>query len=389
MYITDRFEITKRDFSPEGYLIVKDSKLARTGVLNYRKSEIKITDAPKDIPDDQLVRVYRGPEELFRPEVLDSFKSTPITFNHPGELVDSTTIKDAGVGLSKDDVVAKGNFMEVTLFITDEDAIKEVRSGVKELSLGYTANIIWRPGKTPTGEVYDAVQENIRGNHIAIVPKGRNGSLCKISDSQSKTKTKGKDMSDVQIVLDSVSYDCPAQTAQAFEKTVKGKDSQISVLKDAKEAAEEELEDEKEKSQKEKDEMQAKLDEAEEAKVSDADIEKMVEARSALMDSAKSVVATIDCKGKSEAEIKAAVVKDSCPDLDLESKSPEYISARFDAILDTASSAPKKSAITDAMKDHAKGGTSEESTLLDSGMSLSEKTRLEKINKNRTKYRGA
>lgn len=216
-YITDKFTITKREKSPEGYLIVKDSKLARVGILNYRASEIRFMQgAPKDLPDEQVIRVFRGPEQLFRQDVLDSFKSKPMTLKHPQTLVDSRTIKRDSIGFAKDDVTAQGDFMTGTLIITDFDTVKEVEDGTKELSLGYTADIIWQPGVDNDGNPFDAVQRNIRGNHIAIVPRGRCGTECKISDSQPTNKNRGKNMPEPQVILDRISDDSARASKRAL-----------------------------------------------------------------------------------------------------------------------------------------------------------------------------
>lgn len=377
-YFTDRFTITKRSKSPEGYLLVEDSKLARVGVLNYRFGELgSIDGAPDTLKKLDEVRVYRGPDELFKAEVLDSFKSKPVTLTHPGELVDAKTFKDTSVGFAKDDLTSSGDFITASVLITDADAIKAVEDGTKELSLGYTARITWQPGTAPDGSVYDAVQTEIRGNHIAIVPRGRCGSVCTLSDSSSKTKNKNKGTAMDDIILDGVTFECPAQTKQAF---IKVNDALKVSLKDAeekKEKSEKELEDEKETSKKEKDEMQAKLDAAEESKIKDSDIDTLVEDRLQLVSDAQSIVKDMDCKGKSTAEIKLAVVTDACPDAKLEGKSADYVAARFDGLVEAA---PKGSAITDAMTSHADG-----KIVVNDGLSLSERKRQERITNNKNK----
>ncbi len=378
-YIKDRFAITKRTYSPEGYLLVEDSKLARVGVLNYRFGELgKIQDAPDDLKALDKIRVYRGPSELFRPEVLDSFRAKPVTLSHPGELVDSKTFKDTSVGFAKDDLTDSDGFIVASLLITDAEAIKAIEDGTKELSLGYTARITWQPGITDGGEAYDAIQTEIRGNHIAIVSKGRCGSTCTLSDSQSHKQEQTKEGNRMdKIILDGVTYECPAQTKQAFDKVIL--DSQklkrkIEVIQDAADKSKEELEDEKEKSKKEKDEMQAKLDAAEENKLKDSDIDVLVEQRSQLVADAQSVCKDMDCKGKSSDEIKLAVVTDACPNAVLDGKSSDYINARFDALLES----PAKSAIKDAMSSHADG-----KVIVNDGLSLSERKRAEQIKNNK------
>ena len=121
--------------------------------------------------------------------------------------------------------------------------------------------------------------------------------------------------------------------------------------------------------------MQAKLDAAEENKLKDSDIDVLVEQRSQLVADAQSVVKDMDCKGKSTAEIKLALVTDACPNAVLDGKSSDYINARFDALLE---SGPAKSAIKDAMSSHADGKLA-----INDGLSLSERKRAEKIKNNK------
>jgi len=47
--------------------------------------------------------------------------------------------------------------------------------GKVELSNGYTSEIEFKAGKTNDGFEYDAIQTDIKGNHIAIVDKARCG----------------------------------------------------------------------------------------------------------------------------------------------------------------------------------------------------------------------
>ena len=383
-YITDRFTITKREKSPEGYLIVKDSRLARIGTLSYVAAELpNIAGMPSSVSLSDVIRVHRGKDQLFDDDTMESFRYKPMTMQHPENLVDPKNVKSESIGFSRDDVRPEGDHLIATLSITDEEAIKAVEGGVNELSLGYTADIHWHPGIDEHGQPYDAVQRNIRGNHIAIVPRGRCGSTCKISDEQ--TTNRGNIMPDPQIILDGISYECPAQTAQAFDKVIKAQEKVISILKDEAEElkkeiedTEEEMKDGAEKAEKEKDELQAKLDEAESSKVKDSDLDALVEERANLVSSAKSVLKDFNPSGLSNADIKKSVVKDVCG-VDVSKKSADYINARFDALIESASG---KSSIADVMKGHA--GVS-----VTTAMSLSERKRQERIDANKQKRRGA
>ena len=63
------------------------------------------------------------------------------------------------------------------------DGLKElVDNGLKELSLGYKCNYEFTPG-TLKGERFDAIQTDIRGNHLASVEEGRMGPEVAVLDS--------------------------------------------------------------------------------------------------------------------------------------------------------------------------------------------------------------
>jgi hypothetical protein len=183
-----------------------------------------------------------------------------------------------------------------------------------------------------------------------------------------------------EIILDGITYPIAAQTKQAVHKVIQDNEALKVSLKDAKDdkdKSDKNLEDEKETSKKEKDEMQAKLDAAEENKIKDSDIDTLVEDRLQLVSDAQSIVKDMDCKGKSTAEIKLAVVTDACPNAKLEGKSADYVAARFDGLVEDA---PKGSAIKDAMASHA-----DTKIVVNDGLSLSDRKRQERITNNKKK----
>jgi hypothetical protein len=101
---------------------------------------------------------------------------TPVTYDHPPSLLDSTNTKLYQTGYSGSKVHYSNGFVEVCLTITDADSIEKINRGdATELSAGYKVDYDPTPGVTPEGEAYDGIQRNIRVNHIAVVPRGRAG----------------------------------------------------------------------------------------------------------------------------------------------------------------------------------------------------------------------
>ncbi|WJI14943.1 DUF2213 domain-containing protein [Pseudoxanthomonas winnipegensis] len=165
--MTDRASVTGARRTADGYL-VGDAKVARVGVQQYLGREL-------GRPDLSVVRVYRPAEEVFRDATMRSFAHRPVTLDHPGEMVDSSNWRKVAAGQVGDQVVRDGEFVRVPLVLMDADAIRAWESGKRELSMGYTAEIVFGDGVTPDGEHYDAKQVNIMANHLAIVDVARGG----------------------------------------------------------------------------------------------------------------------------------------------------------------------------------------------------------------------
>ena len=184
------------EITPEGYLICKSVPLARTGVQVYSAME-HLSDA-NGVPLpalDGVIQVDKPEAVLFDPECVASWQNKPVTMGHNEvnaqnwrELTVGTAINvRRGVGPTANNLVAD-------LLITDADAVRELtvnKQAAREISLGYDAQYQSDgPGL--------AHQTQIRGNHIAIVPRGKAGSFCRIYDSDTvslQAKGKGKLMS--------------------------------------------------------------------------------------------------------------------------------------------------------------------------------------------------
>lgn len=140
--------------------------IARTGVQVY-------TDA-----SGREVREYRSPDEVFSQASLDSLGAVPVTIGHPGS-VDATNWRRHAVGHVSDAPAARRQdgpqeWLETSVIVSDAAALSRVSSGdLVEVSMGYTADVIPESGVTPGGERYDAVQRNIRFNHLALLEVGR------------------------------------------------------------------------------------------------------------------------------------------------------------------------------------------------------------------------
>ena len=183
--------------TPEGYRIYKDVPICRTGSQQYLGREIKKNPGYKaewGIGDDELVTVYRPIEEVTAPETIASFEGKSVLDEHPADpkiLVDAldeyeSTSKGHAQNVRVGANLADGEFAGETPLLADlhvkhPDLNVKVDDGVRDVSCGYT----FRLDKDSSGRY---IQRQIRGNHVAIVPKGRAGADVGIKDAAPKLK---------------------------------------------------------------------------------------------------------------------------------------------------------------------------------------------------------
>ncbi|MEN4050157.1 DUF2213 domain-containing protein [Serratia marcescens] len=184
--VTDRLSFrveSQRKILDNGYLSVP-GKVARTGVQQYTAQELGL----KDRPPNELINVYRPPEEVFRPESLASYDNADITVQHPDDFVTADTFKEVSVGHATSQGRPDGDFIVVDLLIKAQDAIDAVEDGTAELSAGYSANYKHSPGVAPCGTPYEYLQTDIVINHIALCDSARAGHLARLFDSKPKER---------------------------------------------------------------------------------------------------------------------------------------------------------------------------------------------------------
>ena len=168
-YYGDRISPHMTD-TPEGFLICHDVPIARTGPQDYLAREMMLDGDP-----ERVVTVQRYPEDVFEAATLASFEGKPVTEGHPPENVSPENYAAYTKGHVQN-VRRSGEYIVADLYINDANLAEEVRNNVKrEVSCGYLCNYV------PDGSGYK--QSRIRGNHVAVVPKGRAGATVSIHDT--------------------------------------------------------------------------------------------------------------------------------------------------------------------------------------------------------------
>lgn len=337
---TDAAEVTNTRLTSDGYMVA-EAFAVRSGIQIYLGSEVGLADK-------ELVRVYRPEDEVRNPESLGTFSHAPITLGHP-EKVDAANWKDLAVGEVSTEAQWVDGKIKLPLILKDQKAIAQVQAGTRELSAGYTCKVDFTSGVTPDGQLYDAIQRDIRINHLAIVPKGRAGSECRIPDAASwgvspiTTSKKEDEMSDAlkTVVLGDKAPRVHAEDAHIIDAYRVQRDAEAA---EAKKKAEEEMA-EKEAEIAKKD---AEIDALKAKVLSDADLTKLVSDRAKLLSDAAKVAEGLKFDGLTPAGIRKAVVEDKLGKDSMKDRSDDYIEARFDLLVGDAG---RKDKFADTLRD--------------------------------------
>lgn len=304
----DKNPLPKVYRTSEGY-IKGTAIVTRTGIFKYVDSQGNIR------------LELRHPEDVLEEDSLESLKQIPITVEHPTVLVDSSNVKQLGVGLTGETVKIDGENIKTTVTITAIEGVEAINSGKEELSLGYTLDLEEEEG-IYNGQPYTHRQKNIRYNHLAIVERGRAGANARLNfDSFECGMIVDENITHerenmVKINIDNVDVEVDEAVKRAYDSLNARLDSATA----------------------ETEALKAKLDEKEEelkkAKEinSDSAISEKAKARVELIAKAGKVVNIDGLYDLSDREIKLSVIKSRYDSLDLTDKSDDYVSARFDAI---------------------------------------------------------
>lgn len=318
--------------TPEGYLTV-NVPITRPGVFPYQRQ------------DGTVQMEAKLPDEIFSDRTIYSARSKPVTDEHPNEPVTIDNHQQYSKGMSHTDSRVEDLKLYVSLTITDKDLIQKVYDGKREISIGFMSDVVAETGAY-NGQNYEYVQRNIEINHIAIVDQGRAGPEVAIrSDSDAwQIDEKGGNTEMAKIKIEGTEYE--------VDPAVKAHIENLTSSKDDKEEEEENPKDKKKKTddldvlQGRFDALEVKLQNTEtelaneKAKRTSADeLDKKVEERVALINASQPILGdSFDFTGKSERQIKEAVISTAKAEFKGDGKSDDYINAFFDATVEKVQS---------------------------------------------------
>lgn len=341
MQFHDKITLDGVTRTSDGYLTA-NARVARTGIQIY-------TGAQVGKPELSTVRVYRPESEVFSADAMKSYAHRPVTLDHPSEPVNASNWKDVSVGQTGDEVIRDGETVRVPMVLMDAAAIDAVDAGKRELSMGYMAQLDWTDGTTPNGELYDAVQKNLRMNHLAIVAKARGGSTLKIGDAQPKGDAAMPDLT--TMVLDGITVNVPVSDTANVKAIFDAKEEALNTANTQLNDAQAQLADANTQVETLTGEKAVLTKQVEDAAVTPEKLTAMVKERTALVNDAASVLG--DAKGLESLDataIKKAVVTkvlgDAATDL-----SDEAINGAYAMALKSAPSIdPVRGVVMDGLK---------------------------------------
>lgn len=281
----------------DGYLAA-DAFAVRTGIQQYLGAEV-------GRPDLALVNVYRPEAEVFSHDSLASFSHIPVTDDHPAVAVTAANWKDLAVGEVSTDVLRDGNRLRIPLIVKDAAVVAKIQNGKRELSAGYTCDLIFEDGVTEDGQAYQAKQVNIRANHLAVVNRGRAGPEFRIGDSWGVTPHSLTDegvtpMNLKSLTVDGITIQVTDQGAEAIGKLQAQLADVAAKLSDAQSqlaAKDTEIGG-----------LKVEVKTLSDAQPNGATLDKMVADRAELIDAAKTVAPALVTTGLSDAEIRRGAV---------------------------------------------------------------------------------
>lgn len=313
---------SKFEFTPEGHLKGR-AAVTNIGVFSYRYG------------DGKVVKELRLPEEVFDKESMTSLSGKAVTVGHPDEFITDENKDILSVGASGNEVLNGDNiYLSVDLLVNKPEGIQAIKDGAQYLSCGYNCDVEFTTGKW-LGVDYDAIQRNIRYNHIALVENPRAGETARIKmdhmdadDAILVNKVEEDHMAEkvdeLAQKLDDVTKQNEALTKTNTELTAKV--DGLAADKTALEAERDTLKDKVDSLENKNKELEAKI-------VDETEINKRVATRVALIDQAKDLGVEVKID-MAEMDVKKAVIMKIFPKAVLEGKNDAYIDARYDAAIE-------------------------------------------------------
>lgn len=174
---------SQRHYDDNNHLIVDSTIITKAAVNPYYGHEIPNHEA-LGLNPDKIYQLLRDPVELQKG--MHTFGEKQLLLKHIFVSADDPQ-KEMIAGTIGSNLEMVGDDVKGSLTVWDKEAINLIESGkLAELSASYFYDPDMTAG-TFNGELYDGIMRNIRGNHVALVERGRIGRDALVADALPKS----------------------------------------------------------------------------------------------------------------------------------------------------------------------------------------------------------
>ena len=171
-----------RSYDANGHLIVDSTVITKAAVNPYYGKEIPDYES-LGLDPEKIYNMLRDPAELEKG--MHTLGEKQLLIKHIFVSADEPQ-KESIAGTIGSNLEMVGNDVKGSLTVWDKEAINLIESGkLAELSASYFYDPVMKSG-TFNGQPYDGIMTNIRGNHVALVERGRIGRDALVADALPK-----------------------------------------------------------------------------------------------------------------------------------------------------------------------------------------------------------
>ena len=171
-----------RHYDANGHLIVDSTVITKAAVNPYYGKEIPNYES-LGLDPEKIYNMLRDPVELEKG--MHTLGEKQLLIKHIFVSADEPQ-KESIAGTIGSNLEMAGNDVKGSLTVWDKEAINLIESGkLAELSASYFYDPVMKSG-TFNGQAYDGIMTNIRGNHVALVERGRIGRDALVADALPK-----------------------------------------------------------------------------------------------------------------------------------------------------------------------------------------------------------
>ena len=171
-----------RHYDDNGFLIVDSTVITKAAVNPYYGKEIPDYES-LGLDAEKIYNMLRDPAELEKG--MHTLGEKQLLIKHIFVSADEPQ-KESIAGTIGSNLEMVGDDVKGSLTVWDKEAINLIESGkLAELSASYFYDPVMKSG-TFNGQPYDGIMTNIRGNHVALVERGRIGRDALVADALPK-----------------------------------------------------------------------------------------------------------------------------------------------------------------------------------------------------------